>query len=226
MNAHEMRDNVAAYVLGGLTPPEAQAFSEHLHGCAICMAEYRTLKPVADALALAPEPSQNVSPLVKQRLMREICTQRAPSRAFLPYALAAACLALALLLSIGYAYRSAQNARIQAQLNQSNTALADLASPNARHYPVPGGQLVRSGAKIYVVMRTLPNPPAGNVYQMWTLQRGATSVAPSITFVPLRGETLVQLPVDATHLTAVAMSVEPPGGSKQPTTKPRFLVRL
>jgi anti-sigma factor RsiW len=226
MNGHELRDTVAAYILGALSPQEANEFRAHLRDCEECLAEYRTLKPVSDALALAPEPSRSVSPLVKARIMREIAAERRTSRPLTAYLFAAACLIVAVLLSIGYAYRSAETARLQAQLNRTNNVLADVLSPNARRYAVPGGQVVKSGTRIYVVMHTLPEPPHGDVYQMWTLAAGAKAVAPSVTFVPAHGETLIQLPVDASHLVAVAMSVEPPGGSQQPTTKPKFLVKL
>lgn len=226
MNDHDMLDAVAAYVLGALSPDEAREFRAHMNECGICKAEYRKLKPLSDVIGLSASPSANVSPLVKQRLMREVRAERRPASPFTAYAFAAACLIVAILASAGYAYRAAQTARIQQQLDRTSAVLTDVLAPNARRYTVPGGQVVRSGSNIYVVMRALPDPPNGTVYQMWTLASGAKSVAPSVTFVPERGATLVRLPVDATRIAAVAMSVEPPGGSKQPTTKPRFLVKL
>lgn len=226
MNGHDMLDTVAAYVLGALSPEEARDFRKHMNECDICAAEYRKLKPLSDVMALAASPSADVSPLVKQRLMREVKMQRRQPSPFLAYALAAACLLVAILASVGYAYRSAEIAQTQKQLDRTNAVLTDVLSPNARRYTVPGGQIVHSGSKIYVVMHTLADPPRGTVYQMWTLASGAKTVAPSITFVPEHGATLVRLPIDASRIAAVAMSVEPPGGSKQPTTKPRFLVKL
>jgi anti-sigma-K factor RskA len=44
---------------------------------------------------------------------------------------------------------------------------------------------------------------------------------PSVTFVPNQhGVAIVALPVDATTTQAVAVSVEPYGGSKAPTSTP------
>jgi anti-sigma-K factor RskA len=40
------------------------------------------------------------------------------------------------------------------------------------------------------------------------------------------GVAIVELPVDATGLAAVAVSVEPAGGSRAPTTTPKFIRKL
>ena len=57
--------------------------------------------------------------------------------------------------------------------------------------------------------------------------KGAKGVAPSITFRPdARGTALIELPEAASNLAAVALTVEPAGGSKQPTSKPAFVQKL
>ncbi|HEX8807028.1 MAG TPA: anti-sigma factor, partial [Candidatus Aquilonibacter sp.] len=67
----------------------------------------------------------------------------------------------------------------------------------------------------------------GKVYQMWTLAKGATKVAPSVTFVPDRtGNALVAVPADPATTAETAISVEPTGGSKQPTTKPIAIIPI
>jgi anti-sigma-K factor RskA len=76
-------------------------------------------------------------------------------------------------------------------------------------------------------MDALPPPPRGKVYQAWTLRAGATRMSPSVTFVPNRsGVAVVPVPVDASGIAAVAVSVEPDGGSKQPTSTPTFVLKL
>jgi len=76
-------------------------------------------------------------------------------------------------------------------------------------------------------MRDLPPPPRGKVYQAWTLPKGSKDMAPSVTFEPdSQGVAIVALPADARITTAVAVSVEPEGGSKQPTSKPVLVVPL
>jgi hypothetical protein len=121
--------------------------------------------------------------------------------------------------------RATNEARAKLALEQSR--LADLIAPGATRYAVKNGVVVRSGGRILIALRDLPALPKGKTYQAWTLRRGAKTVAPSITFQPdPSGLALVELPEPAGNLTAVAISVEPDGGSKQPTSKPTFVRAL
>jgi hypothetical protein len=102
--------------------------------------------------------------------------------------------------------------------------VTDLVAPDARRYEVAQGAVVVRGDRVYLALSKLPALPKGKVYQAWTLPKGAKTVQPSITFPPnAEGIAVVALPVDATKLGAVALSVEPDGGSKAPTTTPLFV---
>lgn len=102
--------------------------------------------------------------------------------------------------------------------------IADLVAADAQRFPVPQGEVVKHGNRVYLALRTLPALPKGKVYQAWTLAKGAKTVAPSVTFVPnAGGVAVVALPENADTLAAVALSVEPEGGSKAPTSKPTFI---
>ncbi|GAC1576003.1 MAG: anti-sigma factor [Candidatus Elarobacter sp.] len=102
--------------------------------------------------------------------------------------------------------------------------LTDLVSPDAKRYDVAMGAVVVRGDRVYFALSKMPALPKGHVYQAWTVPKGATAVAPSVTFTANRdGVAVVALPVDARGIGAVAVSVEPEGGSKTPTTKPTFV---
>ena len=110
---------------------------------------------------------------------------------------------------------------------RDRSMLTDLTASDAKRYTVAYGTVVTRGPHLYLALAALPALPRGKVYETWTLARGAKAMAPSVTFVPNQsGITLVPLPEDATDLTAVALSVEPEGGSRQPTTKPAFVQPL
>ncbi len=203
MSAHdEMLENVAAYALGALDGDEARAVGMHLRSCDECQAEYDALRPVVSAVGNAVGNEMVPSPLLKARIMREVrFAQTRPARRFawLAYAFAAACL----LLAIG----------LGAIVLQQRQTISTLASSSAH--------------RIYVVAHGLPALPPGKVYQMWTLAKGATAVAPSVTFVPdTTGNALVTVPADPATTTETAISVEPAGGSKQPTTKPIAVIPI
>jgi len=234
----ELLDSVAAYALGVLPPEEAAEVQAHLQSCDSCREEYRYLQPAVTALAYSSEACADatagavtVSPLLKARLMKQVRAEaaaRQPSRRVWPaYALAAACLALA--IATGLADLSLSE-RLNRELTQSamqRQTIADLAASTSQRYAFAGGEVVENAGRLYIAMTGLPAPPPGRVYQAWTLAKGAQRVAPSVTFVPSSGGvSIVRLPQSATDLAAVAVSVEPAGGSQQPTTKPIALVHL
>ncbi|MDQ2857364.1 MAG: anti-sigma factor [Candidatus Eremiobacteraeota bacterium] len=169
----------------------------------------------------------------------------ASARPWYAYAAVAAALAIAILSSINNStLRSAndrERIRVAALERQSSeqrsdaaaaaararlldARLAALLAPGAKHYGVPGGEVVTRGGRVIIALRrTAPLAP-GKVYQAWTLARGAKRVAPSVTFTPDgNGTAFVELPEAADRLTAVAVSIEPRGGSRAPTSKPAFI---
>jgi len=226
----EMLDNIAMYALGSLSPGEAAEVAAHIETCKECRAEYQFVRPAVTAVAYSAEAcadastgAASASPLIKARVMQRVRAeagqQRVP-RVWPAYLFAAACLAIALISGLA---QIALNARL---ISQGQT-IADLTAPDARRFAFSGGEVLTRGDHLYLAMRDLPAPPPGHVYQAWTLAKGAKTVAPSTTFLPgSGGATVVRLPETATTLAAVAVSVEPTGGSKQPTTKPIALVRI
>jgi anti-sigma-K factor RskA len=233
MNAHdEMLDNVAVYALGALPPDEARAVAAHLLTCTECLAEYEALRPAVTATALSAEVSDDASPgpLLKARIMREVRGSSAvPSAASVPVQQRFArwaTLAAALVFAVGAVYVAvttfgSQAHRDAAVIATQQQALADVTAPDAKRYTFGHGAVFVRGAHVYVTMPNMPMPPKGKVYEAWTLPKGSKKMAPSMTFMPAnRDATIVRLPQDAGEVTAVAVSVEPAGGSLQPTSKP------
>jgi anti-sigma-K factor RskA len=193
------------------------------------------------------------SMLLKPRIMREIRKTaeapapsrdlRAPSRVpvWPAYLVAAACIAIAIITSLYNVTLSTQLRDVQTKLSASTTRSSQLAgnladerstiseimSADSKHFTGNDGEVITHGGKLYVAMHDLPPAPHGKVYQAWTLAKGAKDMAPSLTFVPdARGVAIVALPVDARLTDTVAVSVEPEGGSKAPTSKPVLVVPL
>lgn len=239
MSAHEeLLDSVAAYALGALPASEAAAVERHLQSCAECRREYEFLRPAVTAVAYSAEACETAesgaavaSPLLKARIMREVRAESVPRgavpRAWPAYLAAAACLALAIATGVQNVSLNDRLNRERAQTTQQAQELADLTAPDSKRMPFHHGEVVMHGPRLYIAMHDMPMPPRGKVYQAWTLARGAKRVAPSMTFMPkASGTTLVALPEAATTLAAVAVSIEPEGGSQQPTSKPIALVTL
>lgn len=221
MNAHDsVLDDLAMLALGALTAPEAAALRAHIATCEGCAREYARLKAVTDVLALgAEEPDAIPSLELRRRVITVASARRAAPIALAAYIAAAAALLLALIFGTLY---TATNTRLREQ----NVVIRDVTASSAQHYRVPAGEVVRNGDRIYLALRGLPAQPAGKVFQAWTLPKGSKRVFPSVTFTAQNGAALIRLPVRGAAVAAVAVSIEPAGGSSQPTSKPLFIVRL
>lgn len=110
-------------------------------------------------------------------------------------------------------------------------ALADqvLAAPDATRYGkrLPDGAtatIVRSTSlqKAVLITSGMPQPPSGKVFQLWL--EDATGHMTSAGLMPSGGDKVVVLAGDATHSKAAGVTVEPPGGSDQPTSAPVALI--
>ncbi len=236
MSHDELLDSVAAYALGVLSRPDAEVVANHIQSCEQCRDEYRFLVPAVTAVAYSAQASTEASEgavpsrLLKARVMKRVRAEATPRwqpRVWPAYAIAAASLAIAMLTGIVDLSLKGQLDRDRAQSAVQAQTLADLTAPDSQRRRFAGGEVLVHGERLYLTMHALPPPPPGRVYQAWTLAKGAKTVAPSVTFEPGGGGVaVVRLPEAATTIAAVAVSVEPEGGSKQPTTKPIALVRI
>jgi anti-sigma-K factor RskA len=226
MSHDEMLDNVALYALGALSPGEAADVAAHLQTCEECRAEYGLLRPAVTAVGYSAEAdarTEGPSVLLKARLMKHVRSAHpAQSRVSRwPTFAAAACIAIAIGAGLFSASLRERLGRDESAMAQQSAMIADITAPDAKRYPFGHGSVLVHGRNLYLAMHALAAPPTGMVYQAWTLPKGSKKMAPSVTFKPgASGETLVRLPEAANAIVAVAVSVEPAGGSKQPTTKP------
>lgn len=238
-------EDIAVYALGASPHVDlADCLKTHLETCAECRAEYEALRPAVTALASSAATAVP-SNLLKARIMREVRASLAePAGAAAPvdvarrrivwpaYLAAAACLAIALIsvfdvFSVNARLKGAQAQLAAAQGGAQTAMLADMMSTDAKRYPVHHGSVVARGTHLYIAMHDMPMPPKGHVYQAWTMTKGAKTVQPSSTFMPdVRGIAMVELPQNARDVALVAVSIEPTGGSLQPTTKPIAAVPL
>ena len=157
------------------------------------------------------------------------------------YLVAAACFAIALISSIGnisllgqvkqqqreLANLSERSTALARNLASERTALFDVLDPHAKRYETSNGTVIAHGSRIYLALHELTEPPHGKIYQVWTMAKGANKAVPSSTFVPdTRGVALIVLPADARSIAEVSVTLEPDGGSKEPTSKPVLDVSL
>jgi anti-sigma-K factor RskA len=219
--------DAAAYVLGALEPEEVEAFRAHMASCAICRDEVSAFQAVVDALPLAARP-EPVPRSLKHHVMASVHAEprasRAPARRrrLTPSVFAAipkpALVVCALLLAVAVTVGA-----IRLASGGSGTRVIS-ASVTWR----PGSAKLRvSGGRGELIVRQMPAPPAGKVYEVW-LQRAQRAPSPTSALfsVTNTGSGAVDVPGDLHGVSQVLVTPEPLGGSAAPTHTPVIVARL
>jgi anti-sigma-K factor RskA len=199
MDAHDL---TAAYALDALDPEEAEAYERHLSQCEECREQLAELNEGAAALAfgaVAPAPPARLRGSILDAAAAErtnvvpLLRRRWVSRGLAVAAAAAACIAVGIGVS----------------LSQSS-------HPQA----ISGSVLVGSNGVATMHITSLPAAPSGKTYEAWVIPAGQQPIAAGL--FPGGDDTTVQLRGTVPKHAVVAVTVEPDGGSTQPTTKPIF----
>ncbi|PZA07293.1 MULTISPECIES: anti-sigma factor domain-containing protein [unclassified Meiothermus] len=197
MGAEEVRELLPLYALGALGEEERQAVEAGLEAFPELREELRALQAATDQLALSlpPEP---LPPGLEERILARVRPRR-PWLAWLG-SLAAA----AVVLAAGWV-----GLQVWDWVKVFGDPAAHVLTLQDRQGRPIGRALVRPDQRLLLIS-ALPAPPEGKVYQAWGLEGG--------TPVPLRTfrsrVVLLELPSGAKGL---AVSLEPPGGSRTPT---------
>jgi hypothetical protein len=241
-SAEDFHQAVGAYVLHALPPAEEAAFENHLAGCERCRQEDAALREATAAWAAAH--AIPVAPHVRARTLDAITrmaqdrSRRRPhtvGRRTLGLTLAASVAAVAALGGIAaWQHSQAEDARAQAaQARSTNWALTDVVS--ASDATLHTGELTGGATAAVVVSRDqaravftaqgLPTLTEDQVYELWyAAETGALRPAGLLPGTEEDAARVLAGPLAGA--VAVGITVEPAGGSKQPTTEPLGVISL
>jgi anti-sigma-K factor RskA len=225
MTDHEQFSaDAAAYVLGALELDELQAFRTHLSSCPICRDEVASLQGAADALPLAAPQYQAPRELrhsVMAAVRAEPRADPAPARSRLPRLqlprpVLAGALAVVLAFAVVGVVELASSRSSGVRIIPAHTTLASASA-----------QVRLGDGRSELVVRHLPPPPAGHIYQVW-FQRGTATPSPTnaLFSVSSSGAGDVGLPGNLRGVSTVMVTPEPDGGSREPTHAPVIVARL
>ncbi|MCB0870325.1 MAG: anti-sigma factor [Solirubrobacterales bacterium] len=230
------KEQLPAYALGALDPAERGDLRHHLEGCAECRAELEWLAPATTILAADVEQIEP-SPGVRAKVMAAVdadlaenpATETRPLPAaksrdrrspgwlaglFRPAVFGAAAAALFLGVALGVVISGSEDPAVPERQVVTGEATN---GANA--------VMVASDGTGTLKMTGLKRPDEDQVYQAW-IQRGTEVIPTDSLFVPDRqGSATASIP-DLSGVTAVMVSMEPKGGSKQPTTAPVITVSM
>jgi anti-sigma-K factor RskA len=217
-----------AYALDALDDVERRGFERHLSTCDSCTLEVVEFHESAAALAgrVAAEPPAEL----RARVLAEVARTRqlAPGGRTLPrfsvrrtLAAAAVVLVVGAGAALGGIAWQGQRAAESAQADAARIARVMTAPSRIEVVGTPsvGGRATVVAANGSAVFATdeLPEPPAGRSYQLWVVSGPVTRSAGLLKLSDGTGQALVS---GVRSGAVVAVTVEPEGGSKQPTTQP------
>ncbi len=225
---NDLHSLIAPYALDALDPSDRARFEAHLSQCISCQAELSgfvaTAARLGDVESLAPPAG------LRARLMAEVSTTRqerpvvvdiqrkSALRRTLPrLAMAAAFLVGAVGVG-GYVTERNQANEFRAQ-SDTITSIVAASDATTTDKDFDGGGHVRLIASekadsAYIVAKSLPGLPDGKVYQVWMVKDDS----PTSQGVFASSGSMVMEGLDGAD--RIAITVEPEGGSKQPTTTP------
>lgn len=222
-----------AYALNALPAEEVGRFEEHMAHCESCRHEVRGF---AETTALMGAAAEAVPPKdMRRRVLEEIQRTRQlapgpaqvvvrPGRRSTVLSLGlAACLVLALALG-GLAF--VLNQRLDQAHEQQQTMAAVLAAPDAEQESTT----LEDGASATVVFSEERgqlvftahglSPMADNDYQLWVIDESGKPRSGGLIEAERSGGSMPLLASGVKDAEVVAVTVEPAGGSEQPTTEP------
>lgn len=230
----ELNVLAGAYALDALDPAERTLFEEHLETCDECAEEVRGMRNAAAELSRTTEvapPLQlradvlsaisQVRPLAPV-VDNVIALHRARAARSVWQVMAAAC-ALIAILAGGWGL-SEQRAAHRASNAQLSTVSALLKAPDVKAitttFSQGSGTVVYSAdeGKMVLIGRDMPALNSAKTYQLWMLPTSGNPISAGIFKPDSAGN--VEFPVsgDLKGIPRLGISVEPKGGSAQPTS--------
>ncbi len=224
----DLHSLMAPYALDALDREERSRFEAHLDQCVDCQLELagftETAVRLGDAVSHTPPPA------LRERLLADIgntpqerpivtaLAERRGLRRTLPRLAMAAAFLIGAVGVGGYVVES-QNAEAEHSENVAMTTVlsADDVTTANKTFDTGGSVKMYSSASVdsaVIIAKGLPAPGDGKVYQVWMIDKsGPTSQGTFET----NGKMIMKGVAGADR---VAVTVEPSGGSKQPTTAP------
>ncbi|WP_457206079.1 anti-sigma factor [Nocardioides sp. P5_C9_2] len=227
---NDIHQLTGAYALDAVDDIERARFEQHLAECEDCRTEVASLREAAGLLSettlATPPPALRDSVLAGISQIRPLppVVERTPvvQRRWFPFLVAAAVVAI---LGVGAALWQPWTASQDGSLTAAERVLS---APDAHSVAVDLGKsgkatvtLSESAGKAVITTEGMAPAPEGKVFELW-LQSPEGEMVPAGLMPPGEDQQMV-LEGDAANATAVGLTVEPAGGSDEPTLPPVVL---
>lgn len=233
MKCEEVEELAGAYALQALPAETLREVREHLESCSQ-HSEVAGLQAVASTLSAAA-PEMEPPPGLKTRLMGAIRQEAAPAAEGVPHEMDGSWLrrwlsptvrpyVLAAVLAIAVAALASWNVYLQTSDGGGQDvtfvrALTDGGGAQGRIVYIQEEQLA------VITVHGLAPLPTDQTYQVWAIS-GGTPTGIGLFNTSESGEASAAIQFDLSEAEIVAVTVEPAGGSPQPTTEPVLTAQI
>jgi anti-sigma factor RsiW len=247
-NCRPFQENLSAYSLGALDADELGALEVHLETCADCRAELAEYRYIASGLLHALPPRTPPARL-RRKLLTQLPSASKGTPGLIPlfngrFSIGQLLNAVVVLALIGLNVFSAlqvrelrqEQAALAERLSAEQAAIGMLAYPNTQiHMIVPdvqnltGSVLVDKDRPVAVLfLWNLPQLDVTESYQIWLINAQGDRISSGF-ILPAEGAyttALIQSAVPLGEFIAIGVTIEPAGGSEQPTGERLLVVEL
>jgi anti-sigma-K factor RskA len=249
---HDLHTLTGAYALDAIDGPERERFEHHLNRCQPCGHEVRGMQETATRLALAaarvPPPGLKVAVLTAAAQTRQyppvidvrpaedrpavahpaLRARHARQRPRLAVVVASVASAIVIALGVALGVQHSQLDNVRAEQHQ---LAAVLDAPDARIVTAPtslgGRATVVVSERLHKLIFTASGLPAltdARVYQLWLMGPNGGATSAGLLQLASTGRTSPLLASGLARGDQIGVTVEPAGGTKQPTTKPIVVI--
>lgn len=239
-----------AYAVDALPTDEREVFEEHLEVCDACRQEVAEFQATAahlgatlaepppaglrDAVMAEIDQTRQEPPQAQATDLDEQRARRRPDGRRWWTMLAAPAAAVAAIVVVGLSFMVADlNDRIDRVESAADQVVDVLAAEDADTHTVegPGGEMARvvaapSRGEAVFLARGMPALPDEETYQLWLIDHEEDPTSAGLFEMDQRERSMRVLTGDLAGAAAVAVTVEPAGGSTEPTSDPIMVMEL
>jgi len=217
---NQWSEDLAAYMLGALTPDEVAEFERHLEGCERCQGEVRWFEPALQSLPESVE-RQEPPPRLRAALLAEVRADakaqagRRPS--LLPDWLRERFGTRGLRMATGFAVVALAVAVVAGyQIANDGSDEGGGASTLVTREHGIAVKMVRDGDGGTLHLANLHQLPPDKVLEAWVRREGTVEAVPALLVPDRKGQAETTI-ADMSGVDTVMVTEEPQGGSETPT---------
>ncbi len=226
-------DDIPAYAIGALDAVEQQALESHIVTCELCRRELAAYHAISNALLTALPPV--APPLhLRRNLQKQLPAVSEPNSFRLKFSLPKFAFGFLVILLLGlnlFSFFQIQTLKqdqesMRTQLENGRLVLAMLSYPETNTYPITGTQiagsiLVDKDRNAAVILTwDMPKLDPNQTYQIWLItpdgKRTSGGIFNADPVSPFTSSP-VSVPDNLAQYSGLGVTIEPAGGSPQPT---------